>query len=78
MRGYSVGGLSLTPCILDLIMTWLLTPRGYNHVMLTEEDLILMYYVMNKIKINWINVIKEHIFKIRKKLEYRIPNVVLI
>ena len=37
-----------------------------------------MYYVMGKIQVNWVNVIKEHIIKIRRKVEYRIRNAVLI
>jgi len=36
MKGYHVGDLALTPLILALIVIWLRTPRGYNHV-LTEE-----------------------------------------
>jgi len=53
-------------------------PRGFNHATLTEKDLILMYYLMNKIKVNWVNVIREHLFKVGKKLEYRIPYVILL
>jgi len=33
---------------------------------------------MGKIRVSWISVIKEQIIKIRKKLEYHIPYVVLI
>jgi len=33
---------------------------------------------MGKIKVNWVSVIKEHIIKIRRKVEYRIPYAVLI
>jgi len=51
-RSYSVGGLALTPRILAFIVIWLLTPRDFNHVVLMEEDLILMYYFMSKIKVN--------------------------
>jgi len=51
-RCYSVGGLAITPRILAFIVIWLLTPRGFNHVMLTEEDLMLMYYLIGKIKVN--------------------------
>ena len=43
-----------------------------------EEDLILMYCLMNKIKVNWVNVICEHLFKLGKKLEYCIPYVILL
>jgi len=37
-----------------------------------------MYCLMSKIKVNWVNVIREHIFKAGKKLEYRIPYVILL
>jgi len=77
-RSSSVGGLVVTPRILVFIVIWLLTPIGFNHVVLTEEDLMLMYCLMGKIRVNWVSVIKEHIIKIRKKLEYNIPYVVLI
>jgi len=33
---------------------------------------------MNKIKVNWVNVIREHLFKVGKKLEYRIPYAILL
>ena len=75
---YYVGWLVVTPRILAFTVIWLLTPRGFNHAVLTKEDLMLMYCLMEKIKVNWVSVIKEHIIKIRKKLEYHIPYVVLI
>jgi len=58
--------------------TCLRTGYDFNHVVLMEEDMILMYCLMSKTKVNWINVIKEHILKIRKKPEYHKPYVVLI
>jgi len=33
---------------------------------------------MNKIKVNWVNMVREHLFKVGKKLEYRIPYVILL
>jgi len=39
---------------------------------------MMMYYLMGKIQVNWVSVIKEHLQKIRKKVEYRTPYVVLI
>jgi len=38
--------------ILEFIIMWILTPRGHNHVVLHEEDLILMNCIMNQIKVN--------------------------
>jgi len=52
MRSYSVGGLSIIPRLLSYIVIWILTPRGFNHAVLTEDDLILMYSLVNKIKVN--------------------------
>jgi len=77
-RNYSVGGLAITPHILAFIVIWLLIPRGFNQVVLTEEDLMLIYCLLGRIKVNWVSVIKEHIIKIRRKIEYKIQYVVLI
>ena len=59
MRSYSVGGLSIIPRLLSYIVIWILTSRGFNHVVLTEDDLILIYWLVNKIKVKWVSVIKE-------------------
>ena len=77
-RTYNVGGLAAIPRILAYIVIWILTPRGFNHATLTEEDLILMYCITSKIKVNWIQVIRDHLFKVGKKLEYRIPYVTML
>ena len=73
-----MGGLVVTPRILTFTVIWLLTSRGFNHVVLIEEDLMMMYCLMGKIQVNWISVIKEYLIKIRKKVEYKIPYIVLI
>jgi len=77
-RTFSTGGLAVAPRILTYIVIWLVTPRGFNHAVLTEEDLILTHCLMSKTQLNWVNVIRDNIFKIKKKPEYRIPYVVLI
>ena len=63
VRTCSVEGLKLDERVLALIVTWILTPRGSNHYALTEEDLVYIYCIMKKIKINWIHIIKEHMQK---------------
>ena len=78
MRSYSVGGLSIIPRLLSYIVIWILTPRGFNHTVLIEDDLILMYCLVNKIKVNWVSVIKEQLVCIRKKPEFKIPYAILI
>jgi len=78
VRTCSVGGLKLDERVLALIVTWILTPRGRNHSVLTEEDLVYIYCIMKKIKINWIHIIKEHMQKSMRLSDYHYPYVVLI
>ena len=51
IRSYSVEGLFIIPRLVAYIVIWLLTSRGFNHVVLAEDDLILMYCLINKIKV---------------------------
>jgi len=51
-RTYNVGGLTAIPRILAYIVIWILTPRGFNHATLTEEDFILIYCITSKIRVN--------------------------
>jgi len=71
-------GLRLDERLLALIVTWILTPRGSNHSVLTEEDLVYIYCIMKNIRINWIHIIKEHMQKAMRLSDYHYPYVVLI
>jgi len=55
--------LNLTPRLIAYIIAWQLIPRGTNHVVLHEEDLILLYCIMNLIKVNCVYIIMEHMLK---------------
>jgi len=52
VRTCSVEGLKLDERVFALIVTWILTPGGSNHSVLTEEDLVYIYCIMKKVKIN--------------------------
>jgi len=78
VRTCSVGGLRLDERLIALIMTWILTPRGSNHYVLTEEDLVYIFCIMKKIKINWIHIIKEHMQKAMRLSDYHCPYVALV
>jgi len=73
-----VGGLKLNERIIAFIVSWMLTPRGSNHLVLTEEDFVLIYCIMKKIKANWIHIFKEHMQKSMRLSDYHFPYVVLI
>jgi len=57
---------------------WILTPRGHNHALLHEEDLILMYCIINRVQVNWAYVIGEQMEKSKRLVDYRLPYVVLV
>jgi len=78
VRTCLVGGLKLDERVLALIVTWILTPRGSNPSVLTKEDLVYIYYIMKKIKINWIHIIKEHMQKAMRLSDYHYPYAILI
>ena len=78
MRNFSVGGLKLDERLVAFIVSWILTPRGSNHSTLCEEDLLLIYCIMNKVKINWIHTIKEHMHKAMRLCDFHYPYAILI
>jgi len=78
VRTCSIGGLKLNERLLALIVTWILTPRGSNHFVLTEEDLVCIYCIMSKVKINWIHIIKEHMQKSMRLSDYHYLYAILI
>jgi len=78
VRNFSVGGFKLNERLIAFIVTWMLTPRGSNHAMLTEEDLVLIYCIINKVKINWIHIFKEHMQNSMRLSDYHYPYAILI
>jgi len=47
VRKFSVGGLKLSERLVAFIVSWILTPRGSNHSTFSEEDLVLVYCIIN-------------------------------
>jgi len=78
VRNFSVGGLKLDERLVAFIVSWILTPRGSNHSTLSGEDLLMIYCIMNKVKINWIHIIKEHMQKAMRLCDFHYPYAILI
>ena len=78
VRNFSVGGLKLDESLIAFKVSWILTPRGSNHSTFSEEDLLLIYCIMNKVKINWIHTIKEHMQKSMRLCDFHYPYAILI
>jgi len=75
---FGVGGLKLNERLVAFIVSWILTPRGNNHSTLSKKDLVLIYCTMNKIKLNWIHIIKDHMQKATRLCDFRYPYAILI
>jgi len=75
---FLVDNLNLTPRILAYVIAWKLTPRGSNHDVLHEEDLIMLHCIMNQIKINWVCIMMEHMLKSIKLTDYKFPYAIFV
>jgi len=78
VKGFHVGALKLNECVITFITTWILKPNTSNHVLLTKEDLVLVYCKTKKIKVNWIYVFKEYMLKYVRLSDYHFPYVILV
>ena len=71
VRNFFVGGFAF-------IVSWIVTPRGSSHSTLSEDDLLLIYYIMNKVKLNWIHIFKDHMQKAIRLSAFHYPYAILI
>jgi len=78
MKRFQVGGLTLNSRLIVFFIVWILTPRGHNHAVLHEEDLIHMYCIINCVEVNWEFVIGEKMEKSRRLADYKFSYVVLV
>ena len=78
VRNFSVGELKLDERLVAFTVSWILTPRGSNHSTFSEEDLLMICCIMNKVKINWIHTIKEHMQKVMRLCDFHYPYAILI
>jgi len=45
-------------------------------MLLTEERMMFLYYLMNKVKVDWVFTMKDHMFKAQKLNDYKLPYVI--
>jgi len=70
--------LKLDERLIAFIVSWIVTPRGTNHSTLSEEDFFLIYCIMNKVKLNWIHLFKDHMQKAIRLSDFHYPYPILI
>jgi len=63
IKRFNVGGLQLKKKLLVFIVVWKPTLRRINYDLLNEGDLVFMYDIQTKLKINQIYIIKNNMLK---------------
>ncbi|MED6141343.1 hypothetical protein PIB30_102395 [Stylosanthes scabra] len=61
----TVGLLSVEHCLLHYFLTYVLVPRSGNHGLILDEDLEIMWRMVNGHKINWVHLIVTHMRRIK-------------
>ncbi|KOM43210.1 hypothetical protein LR48_Vigan05g081400 [Vigna angularis] len=65
-RLFLVGGLKMEERLLHYLIVWLLCPRGSNHALCYETDLIIMHAIVQSIPLNWPHLIQTIMFKAKR------------
>ena len=56
---FHVGRLRVEKRLLAMVVTKIIMPRGSNHAILNEGDLMVMYYVQNGVMVDWTYTISQ-------------------
>ncbi|KOM41157.1 hypothetical protein LR48_Vigan04g135500 [Vigna angularis] len=77
-RQLLVGGFKVEECLLYYLIVWLLCPRATNHAQCSEQDLLLLYGILNNILIDWPARISDTMLKAKKYDAYHLSYALLI
>nr|KYP56186.1 hypothetical protein KK1_002423 [Cajanus cajan]KYP56188.1 hypothetical protein KK1_002425 [Cajanus cajan] len=64
--------------LISFTITWMLKPRLHNHAQMSRDDILLMHVIEKKIKIDWVSVVNDCIWKARRKEDGPIPYAFLL
>jgi len=78
IKQFHVSGLKVDQRLLAMIVTKLIVPRGSNHSTLNEGDFILMYCIQHNIQMHWIFVFRDHMLKVKRLTNFRLPYLALV
>ncbi|MED6211927.1 hypothetical protein PIB30_078281 [Stylosanthes scabra] len=60
-KKYSVSAMKTDHRLLQYILSYIWLPRRGNHRVLTEEDLIILWAIVQKVTLNWPYLIAQHL-----------------
>ncbi|KOM30221.1 hypothetical protein LR48_Vigan1059s000100 [Vigna angularis] len=73
-----VGGFKVEERMIHYLIVWILCPRATNHAQCSEQDLLLLYGILNHIHIDWPALIADTMVKAKKSHSYQFPYALLI
>nr|KYP31947.1 hypothetical protein KK1_047494 [Cajanus cajan] len=53
--------------LISFIIAWMLKPWLHNHAQMSRDDILLMHVIKKKIKIDWVSVVNDCMWKARRK-----------
>ncbi|KOM53433.1 hypothetical protein LR48_Vigan09g209200 [Vigna angularis] len=77
-RQLLVGGFKVEERMIHYLIVWILCPRATNHAQCSEQDLLLLYGLLNHIHIDWPALISDTMVKAKKYSSYHFPYALLI
>ncbi|KOM34552.1 hypothetical protein LR48_Vigan02g070200 [Vigna angularis] len=77
-RQLLVGGFKVEERMIHYLIVWILRPRATNHAQCSEQDLLLLYGILNHIHIDWPALIVDTMVKGKKSHSYQFPYALLI
>nr|KYP37391.1 hypothetical protein KK1_041426 [Cajanus cajan] len=64
---FLAGGMKKNSRLISFIIAWMLKPRLHNHAQMSRDDILLMHVIKKKIKIDWVLVANDCMWKARQK-----------
>nr|KYP51942.1 hypothetical protein KK1_026152 [Cajanus cajan] len=71
-------GMKKNSCLISFIIAWMLKPCLHNHAQMSRDDILLMHVIKKKIKIDWVSVVNDCMWKARRKEDGPIPYALLL
>uniref|UniRef100_A0A151UFN0 Uncharacterized protein n=1 Tax=Cajanus cajan TaxID=3821 RepID=A0A151UFN0_CAJCA len=75
---FLAGGMKKNSRLISFIIAWMLKPRLHNHAQMSRDDILLMHVIKKKIKIDWVSVVNDCMWKARRKEDGPIPYALLL
>uniref|UniRef100_A0A151UE21 Uncharacterized protein n=1 Tax=Cajanus cajan TaxID=3821 RepID=A0A151UE21_CAJCA len=71
-------GMKKNSRLISFIIAWMIKPRLHNHAQMSRDDILLRHVIKKKIKIDWVSMVNDCMWKARRKEDGPIPYALLL